>query len=91
MELLIHFLIPRDVGKVSNVLVTCAVALVSAGLIIANHARTGSRSLLTRICKRLWGDGKQKEDTGTTKRKKAAAAAEARQQEVLPHAIIQNV
>lgn len=62
----------------SGCLVVAAVLLASAGLLIANHARTGPGSLLSRILKRVWDDGKKQEDTPAGQRKKMLAAAEAR-------------
>ena len=59
-------------------LVAAAVALASAGLLIANHARAGPTSLLSRIWKRVWDDGKKQEDTPGGQRKMVLAAAEAR-------------
>ena len=62
----------------SGSLVAVAVALASVGLLIANHARTGPASLLSRVWKRVWDDGKKQEDTPGGQRKKVLAAAEAR-------------
>jgi hypothetical protein len=55
-----------------------AALVVGAGLLVANHARTGPASLLSRLFKRLWDSGKVQEDTPASQRKKVLAAAEAR-------------
>jgi hypothetical protein len=55
---------------------------MSAGFLIANHARKGPGSLLSRLCKRLWDDGKKEPDSAAGQRKKLLAAAEQRRSEV---------
>lgn len=67
-----------------------AVALASAGLLIANHARTGPGSLISRVCKRFWDDGQKKEETPAGQRKKVLAAAESRKKKEVPYPLVKH-
>jgi hypothetical protein len=64
-----------------SLLLLHAVALASAGFLIANHVRLGGASLISRVFRRAFGN-EPDQTSASAKRKLALTAAEARRAKV---------